>query len=336
MPLFEVLIEMCYNISRMTKLTRKITERTGRAFGVSEIRNNLVSLSDKVDKLVRDSMKREEVENYFSKLCDELKEKDEILGKYGSFYYYNELAKNIHSCLFEEYRGMNKDKSAVLVACGPSLDDYVVNKKLYHVGVNRAFLKKGLRLDALFMHDKMMLDSHKKELAQLRAEKFIAFATDNYNSENFNLDTKEVDEISARRFIISDVSIPRIGGGVFDVINPDICSGVLMDRGGGTIFSALQFLLFTEPSRIYLVGCDCENSGYFKEAKKIAQKNYLNEINNLWLEAASFMRQYYPNLEVYSINPVKLEGVFNDMYTESFLEKHPGRKVSKEQIWSGD
>ncbi len=320
----------------MTNLAKKIAKRTGRAFGVSEIRDDLVALSDKVDGILQDNSKNNEIEDYLFRIYDDLKNRIENIGKYGSFCYYNELAKNIHPCLFEKYRGINKGKSAVLVACGPSLDDYVADKGMYHVGVNRAFLKKGLKLDALFMHDKMMLDEHKEGLARLRLDKFAAFATDKYNSENFNLNTKEIDEISAKRFIISDVSLPRIGGGVFDVINPDICNGVLMDRGGGTVFSALQFLLFTEPSRIYLVGCDCENSGYFKEAKKIAQKNYLNEINNLWLEAASFMRQYYPNLEVYSINPVKLEGVFNDMYTESFLEKHPGKKVSKEQIWLGD
>ena len=327
----------------MSNLAKKITKRTGRAFGVSEIRDDLALLSDRVDILMRDGFKKNEIEDYLFGLNNELKikieaieRKNENVEKYGLFCYYNELAKNIHPLLFEKYRGINKGKSVVLVACGPSLDDYIVNKKMYHVGVNRAFLKKGLELDALFMHDKMMLDLHKEELAQLKADKFVAFATNRYNSENFNLSTKEVDEISGRRFVISDPGVPRINGGVFDVINPDICNGALMDRGGGTVFSALQFVLFTEPSQIYLVGCDCESSGYFKEAKHITQKNYLNEINELWLEAASFMRQYYPNLEVFSINPVRLEGVFNDLYTKSFLEKHPEKKVSKTQIWSGN
>lgn len=320
----------------MADLVKKITKRTGRAFGVSEIRDDLALLSDKVDILTRDNSEKMKFENLLFEFDNELRVKIETIGKYGSFCYYNELAKNIHPRLFEKYRGINKGKSVVLVACGPSLDDYIINKKMYHVGINRAFLKKGIKLDALFLHDRMMLDLHKEELARLEAEKFVAFATDRYNSENFNLSTKEVDEISGRRFIISDVSLPRIGGGVFDVINPDICNGVLMDRGGGTVFSALQFVLFTGPSRIYLVGCDCENSGYFKESKHIVQKNYLNEINNLWLEAASFIRQYYSDLEMYSINPVKLEGVFNDLYTKSFLEKHPEKKVNKAQIWSGN
>lgn len=318
-------------------LAKKITKRTGRAFGVSEIRDDLAALSNKIDWLAqKDTLEKDEIKDLLFKTYGELKVRVGAAEKYGLFCYYNELAKNIHPRLFEKYRGINKNKSVVLVACGPTLDDYIVNKKMYHVGVNRAFLKDGLKLDALFMHDKMMLDSHKKELARLEAEKFVAFATDQYNSKNFNLSTKEADEISGKRFILSDVSLPRIDGGAFDVINPDICNGALMDRGGGTVFSALQFALLTEPSRLYLVGCDCANSGYFKEAKHITQKNYLKEINALWLEAASFMRQYYPNLQVYSINPVKLEGVFNDLYTKSFLDKHPKKKVSRVQIWSGN
>ncbi len=320
----------------MANLAKKITKRTGRAFGVSEIRDDIVYLSNKIDWLAQNSLKTSETEDSLFRLCDMLKINLETVEKYSSFYYYNELAKNIHPRLFEKYRGINKNKSVVLVACGPSLDDYTMNKKMYHVGVNRAFLKEGLKLDALFMHDRMMLDLHKEQLARLEVDKFVAFATNRYNSENFNLTTKELDEISGKRFIISDVGLPKISGGVFDIINPDICNGALMDRGGGTVFSALQFVLFTEPSKIYLVGCDCADSGYFKEANHIVQKNYLNEINDLWLEAASFMRQYYPHLEVFSVNPVKLEGVFNDLYTKSFLDKHPEKKVRKSQIWPGN
>ena len=175
----------------MADLVKKITKRTGRAFGVSDIRDDLTLLSNKLDKLTQDGLKKNEIEDFLLGLNNELKTKIgivemelEAMKKYSSFCYYNELAKNIHPCLFEKYRGINKGKDVVLVACGPSLDDYVVNKKMYHVGVNRAFLKKDLKFNALFMHDKMMLDLHKDELAKLKVEKFVAFATNRYNSEN--------------------------------------------------------------------------------------------------------------------------------------------------------
>ena len=35
------------------------------------------------------------------------------------------------------------------------------------------------------------------------------------------------------------------------------------------------------------------------------------------------MEIYYPSIDIISINPVGLKGVFKDMYTRSYLEQHP-------------
>ncbi|MBO6281213.1 MAG: hypothetical protein J6N49_01640 [Alphaproteobacteria bacterium] len=84
--------------------------------------------------------------------------------------------------------------------------------------------------------------------------------------------------------------------------------------GGTVVLPALQFALWTHPKRIYLVGCDTTTSGYF-DNKKI-NGNFLvpNELVKKYSEFANFAQQYYPDVEIISINPVGLKGIFNDEY----------------------
>ena len=92
--------------------------------------------------------------------------------------------------------------------------------------------------------------------------------------------------------------------------NVDIDKTWLVD-GGSCIFSAMQFALFTNPKRIYLVGCDC-SSGYF-DGKKGADCSYLIKT---WKELKKFAEIYYPETEIVSVNPVGLKGLFTDLYQD--------------------
>lgn len=67
--------------------------------------------------------------------------------------------------------------------------------------------------------------------------------------------------------------------------------------------------------KIYLVGCDASNNGYY----------YNNDLNYLdltrvllgWNKIKEFKDIYYPNTEIISINPVGLKGLFDkDVYTK--------------------
>ena len=42
-----------------------------------------------------------------------------------------------------------------------------------------------------------------------------------------------------------------------------------------------------------------------------------------WREFKRFVQVYYPETEIISVNPVGLKGIFRDVYTPSFLHKHP-------------
>ena len=48
-----------------------------------------------------------------------------------------------------------------------------------------------------------------------------------------------------------------------------------------------------------------------------------NFISVDWKRIKNFIRTYYPETEVVVINPVGLKGIFRDVYTKSYLQKHP-------------
>ena len=287
---------------------KKGTKRIGNALGASEILDEIRSSNETLKEQNKEAREFKEIAlSYFD-------ERTRFMYPYLKYYYFNEVAKSIHPQLFEKYKGCNKDKELVIVACGPSADKYKPIKGAKHLAINRAFLLDGIKFDYIFMHDNQIIEKLGKELSDYSADKFMAFATSPYNSTHYNTHSEDIAKINAKRFIISDPAIPDTVGGQFDVIQPDIAHGMLYDRGGGTVFSALQFALYTQPKRIYLVGCDCTNSGYFSKSKGHEKQLLLEKSEYLWKEASVFIKQYYPDIEIVSINPVGLKGVFKDIY----------------------
>ena len=276
---------------------QKCGRRIGRVLGLLDIYNDVGGVKNDISNF------RSHIDDYWNDASPYLK-----------FYYYNEAAKNIHPLVFEKYRNCNKGKKVVIVACGPSVDKYKPIKGAKHIAINRAFLKKDIKFNYIFVHDRMILDDCRTKIKKYKADKFVAYATNFINSYKNNMVSKDVTDIGGKRFIISDPALLDTGGGQFDVIQPDITRGAFYDRGGGTVFSALQFALFTNPKEIYLVGCDCTQTGYFKNKGIKTKQNYLLEKTKfLWEEVKYFVEQYYPDTKIISVNPVGLKGLFTDL-----------------------
>ena len=97
----------------------------------------------------------------------------------------------------------------------------------------------------------------------------------------------------------------------------------------GTIaFPAMQFLLWTNPKRIYIVGCDSAPVGHFAGEELPSNKRALTDetyprIVGQWKMFKEFAQLYYPDTEIISINPIGLKGIFKDVYTQNFIDEHP-------------
>ena len=87
--------------------------------------------------------------------------------------------------------------------------------------------------------------------------------------------------------------------------------------GGSVAFVAMQFMLWTNPRRIYIVGCDCSANGHFMSENLInnpAAPEYYLSLIEPWKKLKQFADQLYPATEIVSVNPVGLKGLFTDFY----------------------
>jgi hypothetical protein len=89
----------------------------------------------------------------------------------------------------------------------------------------------------------------------------------------------------------------------------------------GTTFSALQFIFYAHPKRLYLVGWDCSAGYAYGKKNFYGSANY--QVNILKEYFLPWIKLNYPDVEIVSVNPVGLSGIFKDVYTEDYLVLHP-------------
>ena len=243
-----------------------------------------------------------------------------------------------HSYL-EKYKYMYKDKEIVLVACGPTINylkDYDPDK--IYIGVNRAFKIKNIPLDYLFVQD---------QFPEGMAE------VDEYEGNNCHKFYGILSNSHCRRFShcirIPHFCISRPNASVYyleSIVSNNFAYDISVEPFGefkSTIFSALQFALYTHPKRIYLAGCDC-SSNYFYGEDDIHKYPYLI---SEWMKMKKIISEIFPDIEVISINPVGLKGMFKDIYTNNngeytdengniidLNDNKTGREFSKEKYYT--
>ena len=76
----------------------------------------------------------------------------------------------------------------------------------------------------------------------------------------------------------------------------------------------MQFILWTNPKRIYLVGCDNSLKGYAQGILNEANKLNISRGLEGWIKLKKFAQKFYPDTEIISIHPDGLKGIFKDEY----------------------
>lgn len=216
-------------------------------------------------------------------------------------------AHRLHRSVFPPYQDVNRGRDVVLVAAGPSLRDFVPIENAVYLGVNGACRYDKVRFDYLFLQDFAGATPEYIETfcTYPGAKKFLGW-------EPYRLLPSSVipdmygSYPDVQRYYTGFPSIKR-------TFTYDIASAPLGDAHGSIVFPAMQFILWTHPRRIYLVGCDTNRGGYY--AGK-GQKNVLNteKVYQGWVHMKQFVQCYYPDIEVISINPVGLKSLFRDEY----------------------
>ena len=202
------------------------------------------------------------------------------------------------------------------------MDYYSPVKGIPHIGVNSSFLREDLHLDYYFLGHYIP-----EWCDQLKIEHFVKFIERNeWSLLNDKFPEYVIEAMNARRYIAAEP-------------NREIYANIeyypLMGYYS-IIFRALHFAIYTRPKQILLVGCDCSLTGHYRK-HNVPMGPDVDRWLPVWInghkQIKHFLEIYYPDIEVISINPVGLKGLYRDMYTASYLDAHPEERGTDCQIF---
>lgn len=216
---------------------------------------------------------------------------------------------------FLKFKNIHVNESAILFATGPTLNffkfaDFKLNEeKLIKVGVNSIVYKNDIQLDYYFCgHDASKDNNHlhhlhlqntlKQQIIQQKINKQIFCCTNVDGSQNpFHFNEKDAHDMKAIPYAI------HTNSGV-DAFKKEISENNLYNHS--IVFSALQFILYTGVTKVYLVGCDGGGGFSF-----LFPNNKWNDtVEWCWKEFIEYTNANHQNVEFISINPKKLKGLF--------------------------
>ena len=220
-----------------------------------------------------------------------------------------------HQKIFTQYRNANVGKDIVIVACGPTAKSFTPIKNAVYIGLNRAIRLDTIKFDFWFMQD--FGNSTPQE-----REDYIAYKGNNcvkfFGVSNFSdlrnghdhHNPSELDIVRANglKYYHDYNSAMNLWRSEFTY---DISVSPLSNFGS-VVFPALQFALWTNPRRIFLVGCDCTATGHFYSDGDKTGLPPNNVIRKSYEDFKDFAHCHYPETEIISVNPVGLRGVFRD------------------------
>lgn len=212
---------------------------------------------------------------------------------------------HLHQNVFPKYKNIHRGKDVVLVATGQSLKDYTPIEDAVHIGVNRAFQFDKIKFDYLFIQDYTP-----------PTEDYF----DDFMAYNPNECKKFCGIVSGE--MMPDAVIPEskcIGSERFYVDHPKYRNTFTRDiasepfgEAHSIVFPTMQFILWTNPKRIFLVGCDCSASGHYNGKSNCLS---VDDVISGWQKMKTFALVHYPDTEIISVNPVGLHGLFKDTHT---------------------
>lgn len=265
------------------------------------------------------------IEDKLNTIEEHIKNLDVLCYKYS---YFSSIVSQHHKKNLRPFKNIHEGKSIVICGTGPTYNAYKSVENAIHISLNRAFEKTDVKFDYIFAWDlpnlikadKMFYNNIKEYPAKKIFGKFMCEDIPQINenvAEAFNAIT-----------VYSSAKHGLTNSPYDEQIHYDIENYPLMDFGS-VAFGAFHFALYTGASKIYLVGIDNSLNGYFKDSHK-QEFLQIDIIYNGWLKVKKFLEIYYPHIEVFSINPIGLRGIFKDVYTEKFLLEHP--ELNKDEV----
>ena len=287
--------EIYYEFNNTNKIVNHINERA------DHIHNHINERADHIHNHINE--RADHIHNHINEINKNIID----LQIYITFL---ELVKKIHINTFMKFKSIHNNSDIVLVANGPSVSKYKIIKNAIHIGVNRAFHLDNIDLNYLFIQDGFDREYIKSAISYNKEScvKFFGKIDGTlYNNIPITIPEYFYEDKSIYKYILSCQFFN------YDKLVYDLISFPLGDFAS-VIFPAIQFAFWTNPKRIFLVGCDSVNNGHFYDNKSSLN---LDKILFGWNKVKEFQSIFYPNIEIISINPIGLKGMFKDIYIEN-------------------
>ena len=235
----------------------------------------------------------------------------------------------MHQRTFLPFKSLHTGEDVVIVATGPTVKNFIPIPGCKYISVNHAFLDERIEFDYAFAIDYYSVGKVLPQLNAYRKGKCVKF----YGLHKECLDDEivnkwglceenrlipESDAIAAGALRFRTDFVPYFGYDwrpTYDISSEPLCTM------GSTAFIAMEFALWTNPRRIYIVGCDCSQSGHFYNEGLTQISSYEKSKSDVysgmvesWRKIKKFAARYYPGTEIVSVNPVGLKGLFKDIY----------------------
>lgn len=247
-------------------------------------------------------------DNIYNNIYTQLK--NDLYSSLSNDTYVSEFVAQLHKNTFSKFKGINKNKCVVIVGRGPTIKKFVPNiKNAVYVGTNNVIKMEKIPIDYLFVQDfHHMPKDDINQIINFKGELFLGKFFFPILKENPSV-PNWLHEICIPEGFFLRPNVHKYVAGLFNkFFYPDIDCFPVVDMGS-VIFPAVHFAFFTHPQKIYLVGCDC-SQGHFDD-----NTGDSSPLVKGWKMIKLFRDIYYPDVEIISINPVGLKGLFKDEYT---------------------
>ena len=210
---------------------------------------------------------------------------------------------------FLEFFRKHAGQTVLLFGTGPTLNVYndeKIPKSFIRIGVNEMIDCKKVDLDYYFIGDakntKEGFNSN-QELYRAympRIEKFVRRRAIGSSAPPMPLDI-----LNAKYYNIKALQLSEHVKSC-DILSKHLPEG--MTDCGSITFEALQFALWIGASRIVLIGQDSTyKKGNFLSPKNTSGEAYVTRLLRTWKKVKEFIDEFYPDVEVVSLNPVALD-----------------------------
>lgn len=227
---------------------------------------------------------------------------------------------------FGDLKDLHLGSEGVLLGSGPSLSLSVNKvKELQGAGAlvygnNHSMFceeKIGLSIDYHVIADKMMFHYEPifKNYLNYKPKKQKLLAL---NNEKFYSSIPKMYKISKLDFEKTFVKVPCYKTTIKFKINGEENPG-WSPMNLTSLESTIQIMLYSGIKKIYLAGVDCSSNGnmfytYRNKKSKDPRNSYLH-MKKVWIGMKPYLKKLWPDVEVVSINPVGLEGLFKEIST---------------------